>query len=168
MAVQDKYVNTNLAADKLSSPLFGGGIGGAQTFTLVGTEEIAAADDNASVYRFFKNLNPNLVPIDILVFNDAITAGTDYDIGLYETGVGGAAVDADCFLDGGDLSSGHALGSALSGISAVDPANVQKTLYEHGGHTIATRKAGYDVCLTANTVGSAAGTVSIQMTLAQP
>lgn len=159
----DKYVNADIVAGKKGSPFQ---VGGTLLMTLCETEEVAAADADGDVYRFFRAVPADAKIVDLLVFNDAITAGTDYDIGFYESN-SGAVVDKDALLDGGDLSSAHAAGSGLSGISAVDVANLVKPIYELAGHTAATKKPSYDICVTANTVGSAAGTITLQLTLAR-
>lgn len=156
MAVENKYVNSDAVANNLVSPVSGG----AELITMIETFEVAAADTDASVYRVFKGLSADLIPVDIKIGNDAITSGSDYDLGLYETDLG-AVVDKDCLADGLDLSSAHARGSELSGLSVIDVANVKKALFELGGHTASTKKASYDLALTANTVGSAAGTISV-------
>ncbi len=163
MAVLDKYVDANTAASKFTDALKNNG---AQTFTMIGTVEIAADDDNASVYRFLKGLASNLVLVDLKVENDAITVGTDYDIGLYDTELG-LVVDKDVFLDGGDLSSANLSGAGLNGVSAIDQANRQNKLWEHAGATVSNKKPSYDLVLTANVVGSAAGTVTLIATFAQ-
>lgn len=161
MAVEDKYVDADIVAAERPVGAFSRG---QRPITMIATVEIAAADSDGSVYRFFKNVSAHLIPTDIRIFNDAITGGTDYDLGLYKTD-GGAVIDKDCFLDGGDLSAAHASGSGLSGLSIVDVANLLRALYEYTSETIgAIKTSGYDICLTANTVGSAAGTVTIVAT----
>lgn len=169
MAVINDYVQTEVAAKKLASALESNG---ADMKTVVVTFEIAAADDNASVYRLIKGINPDLVVVNALLGNDVITGGTDFDLGVYETlddnGGGGTVIDKDCFLDGGNLSSAHASGAELTAISAVDVANRAMTIEEVLYSTVtAGRKRSYDLCLTANTVGSGAGTVTLILTLAQ-
>jgi len=164
MAVEDKYVNTELIAGKLANSAL---TRGADTITLVTTFEVAAADDDGSVFRIAQGLSPNLIPVDIKVLNDALTAGDDFDLGLYEQGVGGTVVDKDVFADGLDLSSAHIFGASLDGLVTVDVANATKQLFEHAGHTLATKKEGYDLALTANTVGTLAGTVTVIATFIQ-
>lgn len=167
MAVENKYVNANTAADKLGTPAL---VKCGDLFCLVSTFEVAAADDDGSIYRLARDLDPELIPVRILINNDAITAGTDYDLGLYEAlrdGIGGTVVDKDVFVDGADMSSARARGSELDGLTAVDFADSAKRLFEHGGQTQITKKAGYDLAFTANTVGSAAGTIALVAFFAQ-
>lgn len=163
MAVEDKYVETNTAAGKLPKSVFSVG---ADTITLIATEEIAAADDNGSVYRLFKGVPSNYIPVEVTIATDGITGGTDYDLGLYKVGVGGAAVDADVLADGQTLASAltRATGHQL-GLGAVDIADAGKTLFELSGES--TDDGSYDIALTGNTVGTAAGTVTVIAKFAQ-
>lgn len=165
MAVEDKYINTLVAAGKPDASAF---VTGAKTVCMVATFEVAVADDDGSVYRLFKNVPAHLVPTKIEIFSDAITAGTDWDLGLYEsfdeTASDGIVVDKDVLADGIDLSSGSARGSAKDGLVTVAIDAVQSSLMVLAGHTTDypyTKKLGYDIALTANTVGSAAGTISV-------
>lgn len=158
MAVENKYVDSNIVAGKNTNPAFSQG---AQMFGAVSTFEVAAADSDGSVYRLFKGVPGDLILIQAKLACDAITGATDYDLGLYETNLG-AVVDKDCFADGVDISAGYAFGSEKDMLITLDVANIQKRIYEVGGHTIVTRKHSYDIALTANTVGSAAGTVSVR------
>ena len=157
MAVEDKYVGTLTAAGKLEKAAL---VCGDKTITMVATEETAAADDDGSVYRFFKSVPANMIPVEITVVCDAITSGTDFDLGLYKPGVGGAVVDKDVLMDGQSLASAltRATGHQL-GLANVDAANIGKTLAVLSAQT--DPDASYDICLTANTVGSGVGTISI-------
>lgn len=168
MAVLDKYIDSNISGNVVNKLLTSLAAGHAKPYLACATFEVAAADDDGSVYRVFKSLDPNIVPLVFLVINDAITSGTDYDIGFYKPDLG-AVIDKDALADGLDLSSGHTAShlSALSGIVTVDPANVGKTIYELAGHDVTTRLEGYDLAVTANTVGSAAGTITLVLLGAQ-
>lgn len=162
MAVENKYVNANIVADKLANPALSGGQIG---FSFITIFELAVADSDGSVYRLAKELDPNIILTNISVMNDAITSGTDFDLGLYlpsSDGVDGAEVNKDVFADGLDLSSAHATrAAALDGMVTVNIADRYKKLYEHAGHTISNMKPSYDLALTGNTVGTAAGTVAV-------
>ncbi len=163
MAVEDKYVEANLENDK--KPVTVAFTTGAPDHSIVQTEEIAAADDDGSVYRFFKAVPANWIPTRIEVYNDAITGGTDYDIGLYETKdanlAGGTVVDQDKLASALDMSSGAAKGSPKDGLGAVGIDEIKERLFELAGQTSDTKLESYDIALTAVTVGSAAGTVSM-------
>lgn len=157
MAVEDKYVDADLNVGKLARAALAMGD---KTVTLVQTEEIAAGDDDGSVYRFFKSVPSNLIPTEITIACDAVTGGTDFDLGIYQVGTGGDAVDVDLLMDGQTLASaltratGHQLGLAAVGI-----ADATKTLGELSGQTDVD--GSYDIALTGNTVGTADGTVTI-------
>lgn len=168
MAVENKYVQEDIAAGKLASALESTG---AETRKIVVTFETAAADDNNSVYRIAKAVSPDMVVTNIQIANDATAGFTDCNVGLYESlddnGAGGAVVDDNCFADALDLSSAHVSGSEVSAIAAVDVANRAKRIYEIAGHTQITKKKAYDICLTAIAAASAIGTITVIIELAQ-
>lgn len=169
MAVEDKYGLSDLESEKRGNAAFlglGNLVGG------TGIIEVAAADDDGSVYRIFTGLSGALVPLFGWVNNDAITGGTDYDLGFYESrrsgtsDVGGAVVDADKLIDGANLSNANALGSELVMLggagSQYDMSEGQEKIYQLAGQTVTTKKRSYDIAWTANTVGSAAGTIVLK------
>lgn len=159
MAVEDKYVDSDLAAgNKVDA-----GIAGGRYRHLFATFETAAADDDGSVYRLFR-VGADEVVEDLTVLTDGITSGTDFDVGVYKVGVGGAVVDADLFENTIDLSSGIALSGTRGNVmSAVAIENLSKTV----GELLEIASSGsdtedqYDICLTANTVGSGAATITV-------
>lgn len=158
MAVEDKYIASGEATKILSLPqerAAGQLIYGAATF------EVAAADDDGSKYRIFRDLPSDLIPVKIDILCDAMTGSTDWDLGFYDS-ESGAVVDVDALMDGADLSGGKAQGSEQDGMAAVGVDEVLKTCWELAGKTTANKKNKYDLVLTANTVGSAAGTVSVR------
>lgn len=134
---------------------------------------IAAADDDGSVYRFIKGLDSDVQLYDIKIATTAITAGSDYDLGLYLTDLG-AVVIKDVFMDGQTMANAVDFGGAtvLDGMDNVAPADYGKTLWEYAGHSMTaipvTKKPAYDLALTANTVGTAAGTISIKTEYINP
>lgn len=163
MAVENKYINSDVVAGNRANPAK---IFGAQVLQAVATFEVAAADDDGSVYRVFNDVPANMILTSVRINNDAISGGTDWDLGLYKTD-GGAVVDKDVFMDGTSLASARIEGADVSGLTAVAIENLVKRLYEHAGATVATREQSYDIALTANTVGTAAGTVTVRATFIQ-
>ena len=163
MAVEDKYVDANLAAGKISSNFTGQG---QKTVTLIATEETAAADDDGSVYRFFKSVPSTYIPVEINIMTDSIAGMTDVELGLYKVGVGGAAVDIDVLMGSDDLNAGVARIDGYNlGLAAVNIADAGKTLAELSAQT--NPDMAYDIALTANTVGSGVGTITIVATFIQ-
>jgi hypothetical protein len=159
MAVENKYVNADVVAEKKAVAAF---VHGENRITMVCDFETAAADDAGSVYRLFKNVPASLIPVSIRVSCDAIAGATDVDLGLYEPlEAGGAVVDKDCLADGLNISAGYTRILGLDGLKDVDYANSDKRLFELGGHTLATRKNGYDIALTMVSDVSAAGTILV-------
>lgn len=138
------------------SYLSGGGLK-----TSIGMCEVAAADSDASVYRAVR-LPSSAVVHRIEVLNDAITAGTAYDLGLYRTAVdGGLSVNDDLFATAIDMSSARALPlDAMFEVLDID--QMEKRLWELAG-LAADPMCEYDICFTADTVGSAAGTVAMRV-----
>jgi hypothetical protein len=157
MAVENKYVNAGIAAGKaiVDAATNTGG----KVTTMVCTFETAAADDDGSVYRLFKGVPSTLVPKRVVFLTDAITSGTDWDFGIYETDLG-AVIDKDLLMDGQTFATALTELTGGVGLKDVDAANRTKMLYELNGETAKEHRASYDLCLTANTVGSAAGTIT--------
>ena len=162
MAVEDKYINADTEADKNTTAAF---VHGDRMVYMVATFETAVADDNGSIYRLFRNVPQDLIPAKIDIASDAITAGTDWDLGFYEStvgGVAGAVIDADKLADGLDLSSATTWASPQDGLENLDLNEVQDRIYTLAGDTLDDHELGYDIVFTANVVGSAVGTISVK------
>lgn len=128
-----------------------------------GTVEVAAGDDNGSVFRLLR------VPSDAVLTNlelasDALGTSAAYDVGVYEIAAnGGAAVDADEFASDVSLSSAIAFTRVLEEAAATDIAKIGQPLWQRLGLSADTGKA-YDICLTGDTAGDAAGTIALRAT----
>lgn len=166
MAVEDKYVDSDVAANNL---VHGLKFNGATVIAMRAIAAIAAADDDGSVYRLFRSVPANLIPLHIDIVCDAITGGTDYDLGFYKPlAFGGTVVDKDNLMDGQTLASALtcATGQGL-GMKDVSAANQLKKVWEHAGHTSTTKLESYDIALTGNTVGTGAGNACVTAYFAQ-
>lgn len=153
---------TNLdATPRVMNPLYlMGGILREQ----VGTVEIAAADDNGSVYRLGR-VHSSWRISEMTLFNDAITSGATFDVGLYRTAAdGGAVVDANAYADNISLTSASLTGTQLmfEAGSAVGVEDIEQRVYQDAGETT-DPGYWYDVCATGDAVGSGAGTVSLRI-----
>ena len=166
MAVQDKYVNA--IAEEGEKPFPAVNVNGANQIAMACTFEVAAADDDGSVYRLFKSLPASLVPVSIVINNDAIAAATDYDLGFYKPEKG-VVIDKDSLVDGADINAGKAIGSELDGLLSLGIENIGKNIGEilNAKLSNTTKYDTVDLCLTANTVGTAAGTISVRAIFAQ-
>jgi hypothetical protein len=135
-------------------------LSGAVAREAVATVEVAADDDDNSVYRFCR-VHSSWSLRALHLKNDAIAGGTAYHVGLYETAEnGGAAVDADLFGTSVDLSSARV--APLDVLTeALDIATVEKRIWELLGLTVDPARE-YDLCLTGATVGTGAGTIGLR------
>lgn len=171
MAVENKYVNADIAAGKVLTDA--GRAQGSKLIVMVETFEVAAANDDGSIYRLFKDVPSTLIPVKAEVRCDAITGSTDWDLGFYKNlESGGDVIDKDALMDGQTLASALNA-SPANGLGVLDLPDVgTKMLWElaHPGtdYTIQTRPSKFDIALTANTVGSAAGTVHVTMYFRNP
>ena len=128
----------------------------------VGTVEVAAADDDGSVYRLARVPSSARVST-VQLACDALTGATVADIGLYKTAKeGGAVVDADLFASNVDISAGVAFTDYTYEATATNIVQVEKRLWELLGLT-ADPQIDYDVCVTLDTAGSGAGTLAMRV-----
>ena len=161
MAVQNKWVDANLAAGKKGNV---GIVGPGQVFSLAQTFEVAAADDDGSVYKL-GIVGANMIPLKVEWNNDAIAGATSYDLGFYSEA--GAAVDKDILMAAHDINAGAAMGSEIDGLHDLPIDKIGKKVYELLGKTLATKENAYVLAVTANTVGTAAGTISVRASFIQ-
>lgn len=135
------------------------------------TVAVAAADDDTSTYRII-SVRSNVFMRAVLIYNDAITGGTSYDIGLYynSTKLGGVVVPSCVALFGSaiDLSTAH---SATGPLDVTNEATIgnfllfKKKLWDMAGLTT-DPDCMFDIVATANTVGSAAGNIGCRIVYA--
>jgi hypothetical protein len=120
--------------------------------------EVEATDDDGSKYRLAR-VPANIIINNIFISNDAIVGGVDYDLGVYDTPEinGGSVINANLLADALDLSSD---GKYTDATSNVDVADSGKKLWELAGFAKEPNKF-LDIVLTANTVGTAAGTIAL-------
>lgn len=115
---------------------------------------VVAADDDGSVYRVHR-VRSSQTFYGIVKTNTAITSGTDYDFGLYRTAAdGGAVVVKDAIVDGVTMASAIAVPTAPAHVANV----IGKKYWELAGLS-SDPCVDYDLCWTANTVGSADGSI---------
>jgi hypothetical protein len=166
MAVINAYTDALIDAGR-AKPLKSHGY---RTVTSIGSFEIAAADDNGSVYRLDR-LPADAIITKVELTADEITGGTDFELGFYDVSTSiaaGAEVDKDVLLGTTSFASGFARGSAKNGLADVAIGNLGKKIYELLGKTISNMKPEYDLALTTNTVGTGAGTVEYLIEYAIP
>jgi hypothetical protein len=141
-------------------------VAGAEVKLATATIEVAAADDDGVILAMVR-LPSQAVLLSALIMNDAITGGTDYDLGVFTPNEGSGdpvAVDADCLIDLVSMASARAIPTEFlgTGTNGVDPANLGKPLWELAGVSADPGDDTlYDLCFTGNTVGTAAGTITL-------
>lgn len=162
MAVVTAWVNSSVEAEKKGNTA---NVMPGKLFAFACTFEIAAADSDASIFRLAR-LKSNMIPVSLLLNCDALTDSTSWDMGLYKTN--GDVQDVDCFMAATDISTGYGIGSEINCLSALPIDDIGKKLWEItavaavGTITIENKEDAYDLALTANTIGSAAGTISVR------
>lgn len=132
------------------------------------TVEVAAADDDTSTYRLVAIPSNEVVKV-VWLYNDAITGGTSYDIGVYYNSakLGGVVVPScvALFASAVDLSTAHGATGALDvthEATATDIDKIKYPLWQLCGLT-SDPNCLLDIVATANTAGSAAGTISVRV-----
>lgn len=156
MAVQNKWVNADVEAGKPGNP---GNIMPGQIFGFACTFEIAAADDDGSIYKVAQ-IPANLIPLQIKMNSDAIANATSYDFGFYKEN--GVEADKDILMAAHDINAGFAMGSELDLMHDLAIDKIGKKVWEILGLTVNTKEENYILAFTANTVGTAAGTISVR------
>lgn len=126
------------------------------------TAEVAAGDDDTSVYRMIR-LPSNAVIKELNILNDAIAGGTAYDLGVYQTNEnGGAVVNVDVFSSDISMVTARTLPlNAMYESAEVAIENGGKRLWEVLGLS-ADPNRQYDLCFTGDTVGTGAGTLYLE------
>jgi len=143
-------------------------VGFGELNVLLKTFVVAAADDDGSIYRIAP-IPTNMVPVEGTLMCDAITNGTDYDLGFYlPAELGGAVLKKDLLMDGQTLASAS---KVLAPFSNVAIENFGKTIAEllgaagvtYNGQTMSNTNCPpfVDLAFTANTVGTVAGDVTL-------
>lgn len=132
----------------------------APVMSSVGVIAKAASDNDTSVFRAVR-VPSNARIISINRANTAITAGTSYQIGVYETAQnGGAAVSAGLFAATQDLSAAST--GTQSRYLASSVATGEQPLWQLLGLTSDPKK-DYDICFTGVTAGTGAGTLLLEV-----
>lgn len=160
MAIVNTKATALTNADTKPAVFTGSYIAGGRLRQIVGSVEVAAGDDNGSVYRLARVWSGWRIA-SVRLFNDAITDGTAYDLGIAGTD-DGAAVDDDAYASALDLSSADSDGAEVA-FEARDIADASNRVFEDAGLGEDPHQ-WYDLVLTADTVGTGAGTITALVT----
>ena len=127
---------------------------------IVGTVAVAAGDDDGSRYVLCPVRSSWVIP-SIRLYNDAITGGTGYDVGLYDAGL--TAVDDDAYASAVSLATPSTTGAEVA-FEARDIAAIGQKVWQDAGRT-SDPMSWFYLVLTADVVGTAAGDVSFDVTV---
>lgn len=122
---------------------------------------IAAGDDDGSTYCIMHSIPESAIITEMKIEADAMAAATSYSIGLYDPD-SGAAIAANGYLNALDIHVGSTKNAPFDGMTALTHSQTAQRVWEVAGHTLLTKKGRYDLVLTANTAGTAAGVVTIR------
>jgi hypothetical protein len=176
-------VRSDLMASILAGTKLDVSLGRLAVYFQKATTAVLAADADGTFYPVMR-LPAHARIIQVYVGNDAITGGTDYDLGLYVSGPWDAAdqtvKDKDIYADGISMATARntfvhndtagaveaSLGSrgvilgAVVGGGAITGLNWARQVWQDAGDSAApTPGTTYDLAWTANTVGTGAGTI---------
>lgn len=161
MAVANTKSTEVTNADAAVQTLNNVGTSHARTYHKTATIAVAAADDDGSVFRFFR-VHSSWRVLALWLYNDAITAGTVYDCGLYQIAAnGGAVVDIDAYALAVDNSTARTTPIDIA-CEARDIIKIGQQVWQDAGLS-ADSNRWYDIALTGGTVGTAAGDITMRM-----
>jgi len=129
----------------------------------VSTVEIAAGDDNNSVFRMAR-VHSSWRISQLTVFCDAVTCGTSFSLGLYRTAEdGGAVVNVNCYADAAALTSASLVGTEMLFEAGSDKAveHLVQSVWQDAGLT-ADPGVWYDIAFIGLAVGTSASTISLR------
>jgi len=127
---------------------------------IVGTVAVAASDDDGSTYVLAPVRSSWTIP-SIRLYNDAITGGTGYDVGLYDSGL--TAVNDAAYAATVSLASASTDGVEVA-FNARDITRIGQKVWQDAGQT-ADPMVWYYLVLTADVVGTAAGDIAFDVTV---
>lgn len=148
----DLYTNGKLI-DPVNNPLSGLACGAGEAI-------VASGHNDGDIYKLFE-IPGDAVPIFFGWRNTAITGGTAYDIGIYDAGDGGAVKDDDVFLGGQSMASASTANIRNAPVATSNPISINTPIWELAGDTASTKKNTYVIALTADTVGTADGSIVV-------
>lgn len=130
----------------------------------VATVAVAAADDDTSVIRICR-VHSSWTLVSAKVFNTAITGGTDYTLGIHQTAAnGGAVVVKNTYADGVSLATANTTGLEIAfNTRAITAA--KNRIWQDLALTSDPNRY-YDLTMTADTIGTAAGNITVQVLVA--
>ena len=122
------------------------------------TVAIASGDDDASIFPMLPVRSSWSIK-HIWVYCDALTSGTDFNVGLYTTAATPVDVDENCYADAINLSSAITTLPIDAAYEIRNITAVNNKVWQDAGLS-ADSNVWYWLTLTSVTIGSAAGDVT--------
>ena len=129
------------------------------SFSSSATAAVAAADDDGSKY-FMLPVHSGWSIKHIWFFNDAMSGGTDYSVGLYTTASTPVAVVSAAYTATISVSAARTTAPIDAAFGTRNITAVNQKVWEDAGAT-ADSNRWYYLTLLANTVGDVAGDVTV-------
>ena len=123
------------------------------------TYSIAAADADGDIFHMLPVFSKWSIK-HIWCYNDAVTGGTSYDVGLYTTASTPVVVDVDAYGSAVDMSSARTSAPVDLAYEARNITSINNKVHQDGGVTT-DPGVWYWLSLTANTVGTAQGDITL-------
>lgn len=125
-------------------------------------------ESDGTIYRIFKGLSGNIVPLQIGIYTSGIAGFTSAKLGLLNVGLQKGVVTAGsdaCFMAAGQSLAAATVtwGTPINGLTALSALLIQQTLFAYAGNTILNRQGAYDLALTGVTAGTATGNLAVYM-----
>lgn len=162
MAVVNAYVTHNASSETIDNDIAArclGGIVKCVPFSF----EVAAADDNASIYRFIKGISGRVIPLSLILLSDATAGISDVQFGVYKSlDLDGSVIDVDALAVSVDITAGKATQTEMLIPTGISQAEVGSDLLSLCGVAEADKQkyGGVDIAMTTPTGASAAGTIA--------
>lgn len=156
VATQSTAVANHLAVPAIVSDV---SINGGRKRFATAQVAIDSTDDDGSVF-FLLPVHSSWVITSIKVFNDAITSGTDFNLGLYNVDLTDA--DENVYADAISLATASLVGVEQA-FEARNITAMGRRVWEDAGEASNLGK-WYLLALTGVTVGSATGDVVVDVT----
>lgn len=150
----DIYVNsTEKTTSKVSN--------GAKLSALKVMFGITTSDDTGDIKRLC-TLPSTATITKIQVACTSITGLSDIDIGIYNTGVSGAVIDADILADGLDVSSASKVLDGLTTVSVANSImNIKDLVNTVASSTVIASDKFVDVAITLKADATTTGNISV-------
>ena len=157
------YNRSTLVSNEAAQPIVYNHVGlyGARMRSIVAKSAWAATGDSNNSTSILCKLHPEWRVIHIWLYTDAMTSGTDYDLGL-ATNPGDSSTAPTwavvaCYADGQTFANALTSSPLDAAYITWDINKMGHHGYEDAGHTTANKVNEYWLGIKANTIGTSVG-----------